>query len=630
MRNDIFENIIKNSKIAYSKINFTKNKEDKYTGISVIEQNKEFEKVARLVSDNNILSNDAAELLINNWIRRTYTADEFDLLIKDVINNGQARIEYSVELKDKKLIVDIYNLEKYILLIYNLEGDKARSDNKLKSYNWAKDLDGKYIVAYKDYYNYLTEQNEKHRGEIIGKKDIEIWSPEEVKIFREHENEVISKRFLKTYYEIITDKKGRKKYMECTLWPLFDKDNNIIGTRGTSIEINDKLAFEKSMEQNEESFREITKYCESVFIIRDKVRATYVSPSFKNIFEQEPEDLYHDIDKLDEYFRRVELENNYISDEFKFDESNEGIGKVKLDNGKEKWIWYKFLPIKNSKGNITKRIGILTDVTEKKKLEEEKNQLELDFFANLSHELRTPINLISSTIQLIKMKLNKKSPEEIDKLYNYMDIMEINSLRLLKLINSLLDSSRIDAGYVKFDPVSGDIIKFIEDICESTIDFAKVNNMEIIFDTNSEEEIVLFDPDIVERTMLNLLSNAIKFNRINGMIYVNIYIKDDEIKIVVKDEGIGIPKENKHLIFDRFEQVSSRNRAEKQGSGIGLYLVKSLVELHGGSIRVESEINKGSEFVVCLPKLIQKSSEQNMMGNNDFIYAEANVEFSDI
>ena len=131
--------------------------------------------------------------------------------------------------------------------------------------------------------------------------------------------------------------------------------------------------------------------------------------------------------------------------------------------------------------------------------------------------------------------------------------------------------------------------------------------------------------------MLNLLSNAVKFNKKNGNIYVNLYIKGDKIKISVKDEGIGIPKDKASCIFGRFEQVESRNRMEKQGSGIGLYLVKSLVNLHGGTIKVNSEVNQGSEFIVVIPRELLSNGEELIIQKKEEVrYSRANIEFSDI
>lgn len=628
MKKQIYESIIRNSKIAYLIINCKKDNHNKYIGIEVIEQNKEFEKKIKLLTKNNVFNKEATELIMNNWIKVRFKGDEFDQFVKYVIENGHKRIEYTAELNTKNIVIDMYYLEDYFMLVYSIEYNVNHEDEKLKVYNWSKDLNGVYIDAYEDYDNESKSGNKKL---ILGKKDLDLWKESEVIKFREEENYVISNRSVKTFYQTLTQKDGNNLYLESTIWPIIDNHDNIIGTRGFSVEVNEKLVFEKSLEQNEENFREITKYCESVFIIRDRERATYVSPAFKNVFEVDPDDLYKDVYKLDEYFKRAGFNDFFdINHEFDFDKCNEGIGKAKLDNGKEKWIWYKFLPIKDAAGKTSKRVGILTDVTEKRKMQEEKNQLKLDFFANISHELRTPINLISSAIQLIKLNLTKLSPEDANKFYKYTEIMETNSLRLVRLINNLLDSTRIDAGFINFTPINSDIVSFIEDICDSIVEFIQFNNMHLVFDTDTEKEVVMFDPDIIERIMLNLLSNAIKFNKEDGNIYVNLHLKKDKIIISVKDEGIGIPKEKVNHIFERFEQVQSSGRGEKQGSGIGLYLVKSLITLHGGSIKVNSEVNQGSEFIVDIPKQVLKNAEEFILKNEETRYSKVNVEISDI
>lgn len=625
MKKDIYRNIIRNSKIAYLIINSKKNNHNKYIGIEVLEQNKEFEKIFKLLTENNVFEKEVTELIVNNWIKNKFKGEEFDRFVNDIIKNGHKNIEYTVEINNKTVMMDIYYLEEYFIVVFSMSYNMRYDEEDFIIYNWAKDLNGVYIEVCPN----CGDSKLKDKKITTGKRDLDLWETSDVRKFRQQENNVISNRNVKTFYQTLRKKDGTKIYLESTIWPIIDDNDNIIGTRGFSVEINDKLVFEKSLEENEQNFREITKYSDSVFIIRDKERATYVSPAFRNVFEDSPEDLYKDFDKLYEYFKRVEWNDQNL--DYEFDECNEGTGKVKLDNGKEKWIWYKFLPIKDSKGNISKRVGILTDVTEKKKIEEEKNQLKLDFFANLSHELRTPINLISSTIQLIKLNLTKLSPQDANKFYKYMDIMEMNSLRLVRLINNLLDSTRVEAGYISFNPINADIVAFIEDICESIVEFTEFNSMHLIFDTNVEEEVVLFDQDIIERTMLNLLSNAVKFNKKNGNIYVNLYINGDKIKISVKDEGIGIPKEKSNCIFERFEQVESRNRMEKQGSGIGLYLVKSLVSLHGGTINVNSEVNQGSEFIVVIPRESLNNGEELIIQKKEEVrFSRANIEFSDI
>ena len=384
MKEEIYRNIIKNSKIAYLIIGCKKNYHNKYTSIEVIEQSKEFEKVFKILTKSNILDSDITELIINNWINKKFKENKFNEFVEEIKNKGKKKLQYTSDVDGKNTVVNIYYLNEYFILIFNMDYDLE--DNKLK----------------------------------------------------------------------------------------------------------------------------------------------------------------------------------------------------------------------------------------------------LDFFVNISHELRTPVNLISSTIQLIKLNLKNLSKEDANIISKYIDIMESNSMRLIRLINNLIDSTKIDAGFVKFTPINADIIKFIEDVCDSVVDYVDFNKMNLIFDTDREEEIVLFDPDIIERILLNLLSNAVKFNKVDGTIYVNLYTKDDEIRITVRDEGIGIPKEKLSSIFKRFEQIQTKNKIEKQGSGIGLYLVKSLVTLHGGNIKVESKVNEGSKFIVTIPKKVLENGEELVIDEKEKANRKVNIEFSDI
>ena len=384
MKEEIYRNIIKNSKIAYLIIGCKKNYHNKYTSIEVIEQSKEFEKVFKILTKSNILDSDITELIINNWINKKFKENKFNEFVEEIKNKGKKKLQYTSDVDGKNTVVNIYYLNEYFILIFNMDYDLE--DNKLK----------------------------------------------------------------------------------------------------------------------------------------------------------------------------------------------------------------------------------------------------LDFFVNISHELRTPVNLISSTIQLIKLNLKNLSKEDENIISKYIDIMESNSMRLIRLINNLIDSTKIDAGFVKFTPINADIIKFVEDVCDSVVDYVDFNKMNLIFDTDREEEIVLFDPDIIERILLNLLSNAVKFNKVDGTIYVNLYTKDDEIRITVRDEGIGIPKEKLSSIFKRFEQIQTKNKIEKQGSGIGLYLVKSLVTLHGGNIKVESKVNEGSKFIVTIPKKVLENGEELVIDEKEKANRKASIEFSDI
>jgi signal transduction histidine kinase len=200
----------------------------------------------------------------------------------------------------------------------------------------------------------------------------------------------------------------------------------------------------------------------------------------------------------------------------------------------------------------------------------------------------------------------------------------------LRLINNFIDINKIEDNHIKIKLCNNDIVKVVEDITMSIVEYTKLKDISIIFDTDVEEKIIAFDADMVERIMLNLLSNSIKFTERGGEIEVNIYNEEAKVKISVKDNGIGIPEDKLEMIFDRFGQVENSLRRRTEGSGIGLSLVKSLVELHEGTISVQSEFGRGTEFIIELPDKIIDNDFIAKNEENTFNAERIHVEFSDI
>lgn len=256
------------------------------------------------------------------------------------------------------------------------------------------------------------------------------------------------------------------------------------------------------------------------------------------------------------------------------------------------------------------------------------NKIRGDFFANLSHELRTPLNIIFSSLQVLDLKL-KKEDQSITK---YINMATQNTYRLLKLVNNLIDSNKITAGYFEYNPQNYDIVYFVESICQSIVDFAKQKNIEVIFDTDVEEKIISFDLDKMERIILNILSNSIKFTKEQGKIEIYIRESNEMLEIEISDDGIGIPQNKLNSIFERFKQVENNTIRSGEGSGIGLYLVKSLVDMHGGDIAVESELGSGTTFKISIPAELEEEYECNIIEKNlqNSYIEKIKVEFSDI
>ncbi|MEN8076734.1 HAMP domain-containing sensor histidine kinase [Clostridioides difficile] len=256
------------------------------------------------------------------------------------------------------------------------------------------------------------------------------------------------------------------------------------------------------------------------------------------------------------------------------------------------------------------------------------------FFANLSHEIKTPINIIYSCMQLLEM--NKKNGDKAlwDAYNKYDNTIKQNCYRLLRLVNNLVDMTKIDSGYMSLKFVNYEIVSLIEDITLSIIPYVESKNINVLFDTYIEELEVKCDPESIERVILNLLSNAIKFTDNNGKITVLMDADDDYVTIRVKDNGVGVSEEVREDIFKRFVQEDKSFNRKKEGSGIGLALVKSLVELHEGKVYLEENVTQGSEFVVKIPNIKIENEENNeskvMDVNNKPLVQKIDIEFSDI
>lgn len=282
-------------------------------------------------------------------------------------------------------------------------------------------------------------------------------------------------------------------------------------------------------------------------------------------------------------------------------------------NGNEAYWNLIFEPLLDANGDIEEILMLTIDVTSEIKaniIMENALRLQEDIFANISHELKTPLNIIFSTAQLLNMYCESGSLDQRkNSITKYIDSIKQNSYRLSKLINNIVDLSKIQAGFFELNLSNNNIVEVVEEIVMSVTDFTEIKGINIVFDTEMEEKIIACDPEKIARIILNLISNAIKFSEVGDEILVDIKDNDEFVEISVRDNGIGIEANDLEIIFDRFKQVDKSLSRNAEGTGIGLSLVKSIVELHGGHIYVESKFGEGSRFVVVLP------SRELMQGN---------------
>lgn len=240
------------------------------------------------------------------------------------------------------------------------------------------------------------------------------------------------------------------------------------------------------------------------------------------------------------------------------------------------------------------------------------DEIKSRFFANISHEFRTPLTLIQGPLQQIEENANKKEGT-VDIPVRHVKTMRRNTDRLLELVNQLLDLSKLDSGKMKLKVIKGDLLQVIKMITASFDSMAERKGIHYHVHFPGQTQIAFFDKDKLEKIISNLLTNAFKYTPEQGTVSVSADIEDKRIRITVEDNGHGIPKKELDKIFDRFYQLEG---TEDKGSGIGLALVKELIDLYRGQIIVTSEPGKGCRFKVSLPM------DKSLFKENELVYGE--------
>lgn len=232
----------------------------------------------------------------------------------------------------------------------------------------------------------------------------------------------------------------------------------------------------------------------------------------------------------------------------------------------------------------------------------ELDKLKIKFLTNLSHEFRTPLSLIMGPVDKL---LTEKRDLDIA---GPLSMIKRNTRRLLNLVNQILDFRKMEDQELRLNPSEADIVSFIKEVLESFNDLSERKQVQLVFKSQLRYFYTLFDQDKIERVLFNLLSNAFKFTDVGGTISLEVEkidrpgnTQESLLMIKVSDTGIGISEEDREKIFERFFQIDTAAPILNQGSGIGLSIAKEFVKMHGGNISVQSEVGRGSSFIIELP-----------------------------
>lgn len=264
-----------------------------------------------------------------------------------------------------------------------------------------------------------------------------------------------------------------------------------------------------------------------------------------------------------------------------------------------------------------------------KQLEEE--NIKGEFFTNICHELRTPINVINSALQLNDLNIKNENIKSIER--NNLVIRQ-NCLRLIRTINNFIDTNKISEGHMDTLIMAYNIVEVVENVLDASSRYIKKKNISFIFDPDFEEIFIAFDKDLLERVILNILSNSVKYGKVNGKVYIRIYFEEENLVIMIENDGDIIGFDEQKYIFDKFTKNNKALNRTQEGSGLGLYISKSLMKIMGGDLKVEINESKGNQFKLYFydVELFKENERIELELNNEYynLLEKVEIEFSDI
>lgn len=444
----------------------------------------------------------------------------------------------------------------------------------------------------------------------------------------------------------------RKSLVEVNAVPIYDIKRNLMSVVISHHDLSRLAEYEEKLIKQRDMLQVVIENAnenivisdaQGRFLINKSVSLNGAAPDINNI-----DDVLTKIKYFDINHKELPLEKNPLY-RVRHGEIIKNEINIASYKGRERYFIYSGRPIYDDE-KLLYVIGSNRDITEvieyqralkeaQEKLliiEIEKNEIlkksiemKDDFLSLISHELRTPLNVINSAIQAMEFLCSSELSEKTNR---FIKMIKQNIYRQLRLVNNLLDITRVNSGRINIHKRNIDMVFLTGEITKSVSNYAAQKNITVSFKSISKSKIIGIDDEKYERILLNLLSNAIKFTPEGKSVDVSLSIKKGQVYVKVKDMGIGIPEDKMKVIFERFGQVDSSLSRQAEGAGIGLSLVKKFTEAMEGSVSVKSTIGKGSTFTIILPaeKVIEEKDQGNadLMGNR--IVEVATVEFSDI
>ena len=475
----------------------------------------------------------------------------------------------------------------------------------------------------------LLERWGKSRDQLLGHSAGEVLPPA---IFQNRMDRV--RRVLKTGESdhFIDERDGL--WFENTIAPIIETDGSIKIVALFSRDITERKNSEKALLESESKYRELVENSNSIiFHWNRRGEITFMNEFGQKFFGySEAEILGRNVvgtivPETESTGRDLPpLMEEICRDPFKFERN---INENMRSNGEHVWIDWTNKMVLNDQGELIQILSIGSDITDRKRAEEalqkaygeleqhvrertadltsanerllELDRLKSEFLATMSHELRTPLNSIIGFTGILRQgfagPVNEEQYKQLDMAYN-------SAKHLLSLINDLLDISGIEAGKLELEHKSFNFVDIVTEVVDNLKPRILQKRLNLVTDLHSQAINMVGDRKRCLQVLLNLVNNAVKFTDI-GEIKIATSIEGKTLRVCVSDTGIGIKPENIRMLFEAFRQVDGSAKRIYEGTGLGLYLCRTLLSLMGGKISVESEFGKGSSFTFTVPMIFE-------------------------
>jgi PAS domain S-box-containing protein len=465
---------------------------------------------------------------------------------------------------------------------------------------WIKDASGKYVFA-----NDAAHKSfQTTPAKLYGKTDREVFPEETARRFRENDETALASDSGHQTVETLEHEDGRLHYSLVHKFPIPSPDGAGMLIGGMAIDITDRKHAEESLRESEQRFRNMADHAPvMIWVTEADGRCTFLGKTWYEFTGRTPEtslgfgwiDAMHPNDR--ETARRLFLAANEAHTAYSLEY------RLRDKDGIYHWVIDAAMPRFAEDGRFLGYIGSVIDITDRKKFEEDLREADRrkdEFLAVLAHELRNPLAPIRTGLELMRL-----AGDDASALEEVRTTMERQSQQMVRLIDDLLDVSRITRGAVDLRKSRVELATVLESAVETSRPLIEEMGHKLEVTIPKQPIVLEADPTRLAQVISNLLNNAAKYMPRGGTIRVSAERLDGTAIISVKDSGIGIPPEMIERIFDMFTQVDGSLERSHGGLGIGLTLVKRLVEMHGGSVEAHSDgLNEGSEFIVRLPAVV--------------------------